>query len=228
MQGRDEFDDLAAAATRRAKRAQAGNSHAEPNGGVHEAPTSWPDPAPLPEGLPSVQAFDPALLPDGLRPWVEDIAERMQAPMDYPAVGAVIAVGAVTGRQVGIRPKRHDDWTVVPNLWGGIVGRPGLLKTPALQEACRPLVWLEMQAKNAFERAETEHGGRREIARQQKKLREGKIAKDLRPSATRRASCTTCSRTARTTSRPPGAATSSTTARSRSWARSSTRTRAAC
>jgi hypothetical protein len=140
----------------------------------------WPDPAPLPEGLPSVQSFDPALLPDKLRPWVEDIAERMQAPMDYPAIAAMTALGAVTGRQVGIRPKRHDDWTVVPNLWGGIVGRPGLLKTPSLQEACRPLVKLEMEAKDAFERAEAEHEGRREIARQQKKLREVRIAKDLK------------------------------------------------
>jgi putative DNA primase/helicase len=140
----------------------------------------WPDPAPLPEGLPDVQPFDPALLPDGLRPWIEDIAERMQAPMDYPAVGAMISAGSVTGRQVGIRPKRHDDWTVTPNLWGGIVGRPGLLKTPTLQEACRPLVRLEIGAKQAFERAAAEHEGRREIARQQKKLREARIAKDLK------------------------------------------------
>jgi putative DNA primase/helicase len=143
-----------------------------------EAP--WPDPAPLPEGLPTVQPFDAALLPDELRPWVEDIAERMQAPADYPAVGAMIAAGTVTGRQIGIRPKRHDDWTVVPNLWGGIVGRPGLLKTPALQEATRSLVRLEMAAKQAFEQAEAEHEGRREIAKQRKKLREHRIARDLK------------------------------------------------
>lgn len=73
------------------------------------------------------------LLPDALRPWIADVAERMQCPPDYPAMGAMVALSSVVGRQVGIRPKRQDDWTVVPNLWGAVVGRPSLLKTPALQ-----------------------------------------------------------------------------------------------
>ena len=68
-------------------------------------------------------------------------------PADYPAVAAMVALGAVVGRQIAIRPRRLDDWAVVPNLWGGIVGRPGLLKTPALQEACRALTKLEVAAK---------------------------------------------------------------------------------
>ena len=53
----------------------------------------------------------------------------------------------------GIRPKRRDDWLVIPNLWGGVIGRPGLLKTPALAEATRPLLRLEHVAKETYDEA---------------------------------------------------------------------------
>ncbi len=62
----------------------------------------------------------------------------------------MICLAAVVGRKVGIRPKRHDDWLEVPNLWGAIVGRPGVMKSPALREAMRPLRMLEAKAAEAF------------------------------------------------------------------------------
>ena len=127
-----------------------GNGKAEGGAAKPEPtkPDEWPDPAELPEGLPAVQPFDPILLPENLRPWITDTAARMQVPLDFPAIASMVALGSVVGRKMGIRPKRRDDWTVIPNLFGGIVGRPGLLKTPALQEACRPLICLEMAAKD--------------------------------------------------------------------------------
>lgn len=112
----------------------------------------WPEPAPLPAELPDVDAFDLDLLPAALRPWIADIAERVQCPPDFPAVAAMIALGSVLGRKVCIRPKRHDDWYEAANLWGAIVGRPGVLKSPALNEALRPLRMLEGEA--ASEHAE--------------------------------------------------------------------------
>ncbi len=105
--------------------------------GRDEAP--WADPIPLPEGLPPVAKFDPALLPGGLRGWLEDIAERMQVPLDFPAAGAIVVLSSLVGRKLGIRPKRYDDWTVIPNLWGMVIGRPALLKSPALAESMKPL-----------------------------------------------------------------------------------------
>ncbi len=122
---------------------------------VHAAAPSddWPALIPLPDGLPAVPELDPLLLPDELRPWIEDIAERLQCPMCYPAIGAMVALAAVVGRQIGIRPREHDDWTVVPNVWGAIVGRPGVLKTPALQEPLRPLRRLEHRARDEYETA---------------------------------------------------------------------------
>ena len=85
----------------------------------------WVDPQPLPAILPSVEPFNPAFLPEAFRPWVEDVAERMQCPIDFPAVAGMVALAAVVGRQVGIRPRQQDDWIVVPNLWGVVIGRPG-------------------------------------------------------------------------------------------------------
>jgi putative DNA primase/helicase len=55
----------------------------------------------------------------------------------------MLALGSVLGRKVCIRPKRLDSWYEAPNLWGAIVGRPGVLKSPALNEALRPLRELE-------------------------------------------------------------------------------------
>lgn len=109
----------------------------------------WPRPEPLPDALPAVAPFDPRLLPDAFRPWIEDIAERMQCPPDFPAVGAMVAVASLIGRRIGIHPKTRDDWLEVPNLWGAVVGRPGVMKSPALAEAMKPLRRLAAEAQAA-------------------------------------------------------------------------------
>ncbi len=111
----------------------------------------WPDPTPLPTGVPPVAPFDEALLPAAFRPWVMDIANRMQCPADFPAVAAIVTASAIIGRQIGIHPKRRDDWLVVPNLWGAVVGRPSLMKTPALAESRNMLKRLEFAARKVFE-----------------------------------------------------------------------------
>lgn len=110
----------------------------------------WPDPEPIPDGLPAVLAFDAGrLLPTALAPWVADIADRAQCPPDFVAVTAVVGVASVVGRAVALRPKRHDDWTVVPNLWGLVIGRPGIMKSPAVHEGLRPLARLVAEATEA-------------------------------------------------------------------------------
>jgi putative DNA primase/helicase len=107
----------------------------------------WLEPMPLPHEKPPVKAFDFELLPAALRPWIEDISERINCPPDFPAVAAMVALSSVVGRKASIRPKRFDDWLVVPNLWGAVIGRPGIMKTPALGEALKPLDRLVMEAK---------------------------------------------------------------------------------
>ena len=121
--------------------------------GSETQPEEWSEPQPIRDVLPSVTPFMIDLLPEAFQSWIRDIAERMQCPPDFPAVGVMVSLATVVGRQVTIRPKVNDDWQVVPNLWGGIIGRPGLLKTPALQESLRPLNRLEVKAKEEFDAA---------------------------------------------------------------------------
>jgi putative DNA primase/helicase len=100
---------------------------------------AWPEPTPLPNALPPVDPFEAELLPVALRGWVMDIAHRMQCPADFPAVAALVALSSLIGARAVIQPKARDDWQVVPNLWGAVVGRPGVKKSPALGEALKPL-----------------------------------------------------------------------------------------
>ena len=150
------------------------------DGRVTVTAADWAEPQPLPEGLPAVPAFDSVLLPETLRPWVEDIAERIQCAPEFPAIGAMVALAAVVGRQVGIRPRLHDDWTVVPNLWGAVVGRPGLLKSPALAEVMRPLHWLEACAKENYETERRDHEADRLVGKAAAKDTERQIGKAIK------------------------------------------------
>jgi putative DNA primase/helicase len=112
--------------------------------------TGWVEPTPLSEGLPPVDAFDYELLPPALRRRVEDIADRMQCPPDFPAVAIMTMLSSLIGRRCGIAPKREDDWTVVPNLWGMVIGRPGIMKSPPLTEVMRPLQVLQARASDVY------------------------------------------------------------------------------
>ncbi len=141
------------------------------------APTSWPVPQPLPDDKPSVTQFDFNLLPATLRPWIHDIAERIQCPPDFPAVAVMIGIASVVGRKIGIRPNRRADWLVVPNLWGAVIGRPGVMKTPAIAEPLKPLKRLEIEAKQEFENAELQHAAEQLVAEASRKDSAKKISK---------------------------------------------------
>jgi hypothetical protein len=133
-----------------------------------EPADGWPEPEPLGSELPPVPAFDSALLPDELRPWCIDIADRMQVPLDFPAAAAIGALGAACMRRVMIQPKRLDTgWIVVPVIWGGLIGEPGTKKTPTLSEIYKPLHRIQTAWKIAFENAAAEA----EIASEKRELR---------------------------------------------------------
>jgi putative DNA primase/helicase len=114
---------------------------------------SWNEPTPLPNELPPVQPFDAELLPVALRDWVMDIAHLMQCPPDFPAVGAIAALSSLIGARHVIQPKAFVDWHVVPNLWALIVGRPGVMKSPALGEVMKPLNRLEATEREWWQAA---------------------------------------------------------------------------
>jgi Protein of unknown function (DUF3987) len=141
---------------------------------------AWPAHEPVPSERPTVPVFDASrLLPAGVAPWVADVAERAQCPADYVGVGVVVAAASVVGRQLTIRPKRHDDWAVVPNLWGIVIGPPGVMKTAGMQEALRPIRALVADAREAYARAREAHV----FAVAEAKAKQAAVSKQLKTAA---------------------------------------------
>jgi len=60
-------------------------------------------------------------------------------------------LGSIIGRKVGIRPQAKTDWTVTTNQWGLVIGRPGVLKSPAMEAALSPLKRLAAEAVNTHD-----------------------------------------------------------------------------
>lgn len=106
---------------------------------------------PLPDtDMPPVEKFDPEFLPESIRGFVVDAADRMQAPIDFIAVASLVGAGALIGRKATIQPKQYDNWTLAPNQWGMVVGRPSAMKSPAISAALKPIrtIEQEMQANH--------------------------------------------------------------------------------
>lgn len=112
---------------------------------------------PLPPELLPVEAFPMAALPDAFGPWVRDVAERMHCPPDFVAVPLLVAAASLIARRVGIRPQRHTDWIERGNLWALIVGRPGIMKSPAMSQALAPMTRLEARAAEEFNAQAAQH-----------------------------------------------------------------------
>ena len=144
---------------------------------ITSAAEPWPEPGLLSDELLPVDPLGSDLLPPALHDWLADVAERMQVPLEFPAAAAVVAAGSLLGGRCAIRPKRHDDWTVHPNIWGAIVGQPGLMKSPAVAEGLKPLRRLAVDAHQVHEQATREWKVEQEVAKaratdRQRRLRE--------------------------------------------------------
>jgi hypothetical protein len=141
---------------------------------------NWPPPQPLPDGLPPVAAFDFEMLPVTLRRRVEDIADRIQCPADYPAVAVMVMLASLIGRRCRIAPKKADDWLVTPNLWGMVIGRPGIMKSPPLAEIMRPLQVLQARALEQFEREQADHEAGMMVSAEAERVAKDSIRKLLK------------------------------------------------
>lgn len=108
-------------------------------------------PEPLPDELPPVMALKPEWFPKVMADFVDDAATRMSAPPDYIAVGVLVSMAAVIGRKVAMRPQQHSDWSETCNLWGMIIGRPGVMKSPSLGIGLRPINNLVAKANRHYE-----------------------------------------------------------------------------
>lgn len=181
LEGVKDFNDMAAlqgldAVKQAIEAAQIVTSPVTQESGLNTGSKPCTPPEPLP-ALPDVLPFDYAYLPDGLRGFVKDISERMQCPPDFAAVGVFVMMGTIIGRKVGIRPMKHNDWTVICNLWGAVVGNSGVMKSPTLGAVLSPIGKLAAAAFEAYSKAKAAHDEITEIAKLQQAANKSK-AKD--------------------------------------------------
>jgi putative DNA primase/helicase len=144
-------------------------------------PDEWPTPEDLGAELPPVPEFDLDLLPISLRSMVEDVAERMQVPPDFPAVTAIAALAGVCGRRALIQPKEKDSsWIVVPNLWGGLVGPPAMMKSPTIGCITAPAHAIEAEWRVGYESEVADAKASKQIAEMRTEAWRRKSMADLK------------------------------------------------
>lgn len=140
----------------------------------------WPDPKLLQPDLLPVDLFSMDYIAPQLRRYVSDTAERMQCAPDFIVAAAIVGLGSLIGSRRRIAPKAKDDWKVTPNLYGAIIGRPGLLKSPALMEALAPIRHLEREASKKFDKKERAYQRDLVVFKAKEKKKIGEIAKYIR------------------------------------------------
>jgi hypothetical protein len=110
----------------------------------------------------------PELLPEVLRQWVFDCAERIGCAPDFPAMAALTAAASLVGIGYRMLPKQLDtSWVVVVNLWGLLVGLPSSKKTPGMRAGLGPFKRIEDRIKANY---------KRDLARAQPELKRYKAA----------------------------------------------------
>lgn len=137
----------------------------------------WPNPEPVRCDLLPVETLSLSIIPEPFQTWLQDISHRMQCPLDFTAVSALVMTGAVIGAGCGIKPKQRDDWKVIPNLWGAIIARPAMLKTPSMDESQKPITRLEVASKEEFDSSMREYGAEFEMFKAKKEFLKREMVK---------------------------------------------------
>jgi Protein of unknown function (DUF3987) len=122
-----------------------------------DASNNWPEIKPLSPKNPPTPALSTELLPQAIRPYVKDCADRLQVPPEMIATPLLISFGNVIGKKFAIYPKRNDhSWYAHPNLWGCCVAPPSSLKSPTLAAGLRFSAEIEAELR-AVHKTELRH-----------------------------------------------------------------------
>lgn len=78
-----------------------------------------------------------------LWPVLCDLADAAGAPVDYVAIGALVAAASLIGGKRRVRPWSNSDWEEPAILWAALVGDPSANKSPALDRATKPMRMIE-------------------------------------------------------------------------------------
>jgi len=137
----------------------------------------WSDPEPLPKALLPVLAFDTSLLPKAFKAYADEASEVMQCPIEYIAVALMAALGGVVGKSCIIHPKALSSWAVAPNLWAALIGRPSMMKSPAMTSAMSGVSALIAEARKVYSDALEHFEIQQKVHKAKDKLLDTEIAK---------------------------------------------------
>ncbi len=62
--------------------------------------------------------------------WMQGIADQMQIPIDFLAVPFIVYTGSLIGRKRALELRPNSGWIEFSNLWGMLIGRPSVMKSP--------------------------------------------------------------------------------------------------
>ena len=118
----------------------------------------WGEPKPIKSELLPVQQLSQDMLPLEFKEYVFDeaIGADNMSP-DMVAACLITSFASLIGAKVGVKPKTYSNWTIVPNLWGGIVAPPSSKKSPAFNAGTYPLDRLVASAREEFKEAQKKH-----------------------------------------------------------------------
>lgn len=109
------------------------------------ADNSWNDIRELPEIHYPAPFLDPQIIPEPIRDWAIDASNRMQSHVEFLLCALITLFSSMIGRSFNIRPKKFDNWKIIPNLWGLLIGLPSSKKSPCLSEARRFIEKIQSQ-----------------------------------------------------------------------------------
>lgn len=109
------------------------------------------EPEPIEEVLSEVLPCPAHTLPKMIANWMQGIADQMQIPIDFLAVPFIVYTGSLIGRKRALELRVNSGWVEFSNLWGMLIGRPSVMKSPAMEATIKPLTTLACNALKMFE-----------------------------------------------------------------------------
>ncbi len=140
------------------------------------------EPTPIQEALSDVLPCPINTLPIEIINWIVGYAEQMQVSVDYLVAPFLVYTGSLIGRKRGLQVRPGTNWIEHPNLWGMLVGRPAMMKSPAMNAVIGPLTTLADRAIKKYELEFKQHTKNLDAWKIRRKAYEEVYKKDLKES----------------------------------------------
>lgn len=124
---------------------------------VNAVPIFEHDPEPIELILSEVLPCPTETLPPVFVNWIRGLALQMQISEDSLVAPLLVYLGSLIGRKRGLRLRPGNGWIEYPNLWGMLIGRPAIMKSPAMKAVRGPLEMLAERASQEYKKALQQH-----------------------------------------------------------------------